>query len=186
MPGYRINVRNCQRAQVTANSTSSYTIGTPAAMPTLRSVDIALTSATGTLYGDGEKVSEIGLLTGATLNIGIDKLTSDDKVALLGATKNSSGVVTYKTTDKPVVTAMYMEIEHDDGGYEAIWLLCGKAQPLSVNAQQREDNITFSTETLTMNFVRREKDKALMKMADTDDTAFNTAAQTSFKTSPDI
>ena len=56
--GYRINVKNCKRASVTADSSSAYTIGTPVDMPTLRNVEIAFTSSSGTLYGDGEK--EIG------------------------------------------------------------------------------------------------------------------------------
>ena len=184
--GYRINVRNCQRAEVTVDSDSTYTLGTVYAMPTLRQVDLAFTSASGTLYGDGEKVSEVSLINGATLQFGIDKLTQADKVALLGVTEDAKGIVSYKTTDKPVKTAIYFEVEHDDGGYEAIWLLCGKAQPIGVSAQQREDNITFSTETVTMNFVRRAKDKTVMKMGDTDDVTFTSSYQTSFKASPDI
>ena len=184
--GYRINVRNCKRADVTVDSDSTYTLGTVVAMPDLRQVDLAFTSASGTLYGDGEKVSEVSLINGATLQFGIDKLTQADKVALLGVTKDAKGVVSYKTTDKPPKTAIYFEVEHDDGGYEAIWLLCGKAQPIGVSAQQREDNITFSTETVNMTFVRREKDKMVMRMADTDDSAFTTANQTAFKASPDI
>ena len=184
--GYRINVRNCQRAAVTVDSDSTYTLGTVVAMPTLRQVDLAFTSASGTLYGDGEKVSEVSLINGATLQFGIDKLTQADKVALLGVTEDAKGVVSYKTTDKPPKTAIYFEVEHDDGGYEAIWLLCGKAQPIGVSAQQREDNITFSTETVNMTFVRREKDKMVMRMADTDDSDFTTANQTAFKASPDI
>lgn len=184
--GYRINVRNCKRAAVTVDSDSTYTLDTVVAMPTLRQVDLAFTSASGTLYGDGEKVSEISLINGATLQFGIDKLTQADKVALLGVTKDAKGVVSYKTSDKPPKTAIYFEVEHDDGGYEAIWLLCGKAQPIGVSAQQREDNITFSTETVNMTFVRREKDKTVMKMADTDDNTFTSANQTAFKASPDI
>lgn len=184
--GYRINVKNCKRASVTADSSSAYTIGTPVDMPTLRNVEIAFTSASGTLYGDGEKVSEVSLVNGATLQFGIDKLTQADKVALLGISKDAKGVTSYKTTDKPPKVAIYFEVEHDDGGYEAVWLLSGKAQPIGVTAQQREDNITFSTETVNMTFVRRELDKTVMKMADTDDADFTTANQTAFKASPDI
>ena len=184
--GYRINVRNCKRATVTVDSDSTYTLDTVVAMPTLRQVDLAFTSASGTLYGDGEKVSEVSLINGATLQFGIDKLTQADKVALLGVTKDAKGVVSYKTSDKPPKTAIYFEVEHDDGGYEAIWLLCGKAQPIGVSAQQREDNITFSTETVNMTFVRREKDKTVMKMADTDDNTFTSSYQTAFAASPDI
>lgn len=184
--GFIVNVRNCKRAAVTADTSSSYTIGTPVAMPTLRSIDIAFTSSSGALYGDGEKVSEIALITGATLQLAIDKLTSDDIVALTGATKSAKGVVSRKTTDKPGKVAIYFEAEHDDGGYEATWLLVGRAQPVGKSAAQREDNITYSTESLTMNFIRREKDKTVIMQADTDDVTFDTAAQTAFASAPDI
>lgn len=184
--GYRVNVRNCKRADVTVDSNSTYTIANLTAMPTLRQVELAFTSSTGTLYGDGEKVSEVSLITGATLQFGIDKLTQTDKAKLLGITVDAKGVQAYKTTDKPPKVAIYFEVEHDDGGYEAVWLLCGKAQPIGVTAQQREDNINYSTETVNMTFVRREKDKAVIKMADTDDPAFTSAYQTSFASSPDI
>ena len=184
--GYRINVRNCKRAAVTAGTSSSYTIATPVAMPTLRSVDISFKSASGELYGDGELVSNRTKMTGATLQLGIDKLTLADKAALLGATESSKGTLPIKTTDTPGKVAIYFEIEHDDGGYEAVWLLVGTAQPLPITAQQTESNINYSTETLNIDFVRRNKDKEVLVIADTDDVAFTTANQTAFATSPDI
>ena len=186
MAGYRINVRNCKRATVTSDTNAAYTIGTPVAMPTLRDIEIAFTTSSGTLYGDGEKVSEISLITGATLKFGIDKLTQADKVALLGISKSNKGVASYKTTDKPPKVAIYFEVEHDDGGFEATWLLVGKAQPIGMSAQQKEDSITYSTETVNIDFVRRELDKAVIMMADTDDADFTTANQTAFAASPDI
>ena len=184
--GYRVNVRNFKRAQVTADTNSSYTLGTVVPIPTLRSIDITMTTSSGSLYGDGEKVSEVSLVTGATLQFGIDKLSAADKVAIFGVSKSAKGIQSYKTTDTPVKTAVYFEIVHDDGGYEAIWLLCGKAQPLGTSATQREDNITYSTETVTMNFIRREKDKTVYMLADTDDSDFTVANQTAFASAPDI
>ena len=186
MPGYRINVRNCKRAAVLANNRTTYTIDTPVAMPTLRSVDVTLKSSTGELYGDGELVSQIAKLTGATIQFGIDKVTLADRVALTGATKTAKGVLQVKTTDTPPAVALYFEMQHDDGGYEAVWLLVGKCQPMSISAQQQESNITYSTETITIDFVRREKDKIVLMHADTDDSSFDTAAQTAFAAAPDI
>lgn len=184
--GYRVNVKNCKRATVSADTSSAYTITNLTSMPTLRNVEIAFTTSSGELYGDGEKVSEVSLINGASLQFGIDKLTQADKVALLGVSESAKGVVSYKTSDKPPKVAIYFEIEHDDGGYEATWLLCGKAQPIGVSAAQREDNVTYSTETVNMKFIRRNKDKTVMMMADTDDVAFTVANQTAFASSPDI
>lgn len=184
--GYRVNVKNCQRATVTADTSSSYTIGTPVAMPTLRTVDISFKSASGELYGDGELVSNKTKMTGATLKIDLDKISLADKAALMGATLSSKGVLAIKTTDVAPKTAIYFEIEHDDGGYEAIWLLVGTCEPINISGQQAESNINYSTESVNINFIRREKDKQVIAYADTDDAGFTTANQTSFKTSPDI
>lgn len=184
--GYRINVRNCKRASVTADTDSSYTIASLTSMPTLRSVDISFKSASGELYGDGEIVSNRTKMTGATLQLAIDKLTLADKVAFLGATESAKGTLPIKTTDTPGKVAIYFEIEHDDGGYEAVWLLVGTAQPIPITAQQTESSINYSTETLNIDFVRRNKDKAVIVIADTDDNLFTTANQTAFASSPDI
>ena len=184
--GYRVNVKNCQRATVTADTSSSYTIGTPVAMPTLRTVDISFKSASGELYGDGELVSNKTKMTGATLKIDLDKISLADKAALTGATLSNKGVLAIKTTDVAPKTAIYFEIEQDDGGYEAVWLLVGTCEPINISGQQAESNINYSTESININFIRREKDKQVIAYADTDDAGFTTANQTSFKTSPDI
>ena len=115
--GYRVNVRNFKRAQVTADTNSSYTLGTVVPIPTLRSIDITMTTSSGSLYGDGEKVSEVSLVTGATLQFGIDKLSAADKVAIFGVSKSAKGIQSYKTTDTPVKTAVYFEIVHERWQY---------------------------------------------------------------------
>lgn len=184
--GYRINVKNCQRANVTADTSSSYTIGTPVAMPAIRQVDISFKSASGELYGDGEIVSNKTKITGATLKLDIDKLTLDDKAAFMGSTKTSKGTLPIKVTDTSPKVAIYFEMEHDDGGYEAVWLLVGNAEPINISGQQQEGQINYSTESVNINFIRREKDKELLVIGDTDDNGFTAANQTAFKSSPDI
>ena len=184
--GFKINVKNCQRANVTADTSSSYTIAAPVAMPSIRTVDVSFKTASGELYGDGEVVSNIALLTGATLKLDTDKLTLADRAAFMGSTLTADGILDVATTDKPPKVAIYAEIEHDDGGYEAVWLLVGRAEPANITGQQKEQNITYSTDTININFIRREKDKKLLRLADTDDANFTTAKQTAFKASPDL
>jgi hypothetical protein len=81
---------------------------------------------------------------------------------------------------------MYMEIELDNGGYEAVWLLVGKAQPVNITGNQSETSINYTTDELTVDFVRRELDKCVLKYADTDNSDFTSTNQTAFKASPDI
>ena len=185
--GYKMNVKNCQYAPVSVDTDSTYTLGTIVALPAIRTVDIAFTLATGELYGDGEIVSKRAKLTGAQLRLGIDKLPQAARAAMLGHTvETSKGILDVKTTDVPIEIAMYMEIELDNGGFEAVWLLVGKAQPVNITGNQSETSINYTTDELTIDFIRREKDKCVLKYADTDNSDFTGAVRTSFKAGPDV
>ena len=183
---YKMNVKNCKYAPVSVNTNAAYTLGTAVDLPAIRTVDIAFTLATGELYGDGEIVSKRAKLTGATLTLGIDKLPQAARAAMLGHTVDANGIMSVKTTDVPIEIAMYMEIELDNGGYEAVWLLVGKAQPVNITGNQSETSINYTTDELTVDFIRRELDKNVIKYADTDNEDFDSAAQTAFKASPDV
>ena len=136
--------------------------------------------------GDGALVAKDARLTGAVLKLGIDKLPQAARAAILGHTVTAKGVMQVKTTDTPIKIAVYAEIELNNGGYEAFWLLSGKAEPVNITGQQSEGNINYTTDELTINFIRRERDKQVISYADTDNSAFNAAAQTAFKAGPDI
>ena len=56
--GYKMNVRNCKFAPVSADDSTTYTLGTAVDLPDLRTVDVAFTLATGELYGEGALVSK--------------------------------------------------------------------------------------------------------------------------------
>ncbi len=184
--GFKMNVKNCKYAPVSVDTTETYTLGTAVNLPAIRTVDIAFTLATGELYGDGEVVSKRAKLTGATLRLGIDKLPQAARAAMLGHTVNAKGIMSVKTTDTPAKIAVYLEIELDDGGYEAVWLLSGKAQPVNITGNQSETSINYTTDELTIDFIRREKDKQVIAYADTDNENFDSSAQTSFRSSPDV
>ena len=185
--GYKMNVKNCKYAPVSVNNSTTYTLGTAVNLPAIRTVDIAFTLATGELYGDGELVSKRAKLTGATLKLGIDKIPQAARAAILGHTiETSKGIMDVKTTDTPIEIAVYLEIELDDGGYEACWLLSGKAQPANITGNQSETSINYTTDELTIDFIRREKDKCVIKYADTDNADFTSTVQTAFKSAPDV
>lgn len=184
--GYKFNVKNCKYAPVSVDTDSTYTLGTPVDLPDLRTIDIAFTVATGELYGDGALVAKDSRLTGAQAKIGIDKVPQAARAAMLGHTITADGVMTVKTTDTPIKIALYAEIELNNGGYEAFWLMSGKCQPINITGAQSESNINYTTDELTIDFIRRLKDKAVIFYADTDNVAFDSTNQTAFKSSPDI
>ena len=184
--GYKFNVRNCQYAPVSVNSDSTYTLGTIVKLPALREIDITFMTATGELYGDGKLVAKDAKITGATLKIGIDKIPQTAHSAILGHTVTAKGVEQIKTSDNPIEIAVYAEIPLNNGGYEAFWLVSGKAEPVNIAGKQSEGNITYTTDELTVNCIARLKDDLVIARADTDNSDFNAAAQTAFLSGPDI
>lgn len=186
MGGYKFNVKNCQYAPVSTDTTSAYSLGTIVPLPDLRTIDIAFLTATGELYGDGKLAAKDAKLTGAQAKIGINKIPQAARAALLGHTVSAKGIMSIKTTDTPLQIALYAEIELNNGGYEAVWLLSGKCEPINITGNQAEGNINYTTDELTINFIARKKDDTVCMYADTDNSAFDTAAQTAFKSAPDI
>lgn len=186
MGGYKYNVKNCQYAPVSTDTTSAYTLGTIVPLPDLRTLDITFLTATGELYGDGKLVAKDSKLTGAQAKIGIDKVPQAARAALLGHTVSAKGVMAVKTGETPLQIALYAEIELNNGGYEAVWLLSGKCEPINITGNQAEGNINYTPDELTIDFIARKKDNAVCMYADTDNADFNTAAQTAFKSAPDI
>lgn len=183
--GYRINVKNAKYAPVSVDSATTYTIGTPVDLPGLMTIDLTMLTATGELYGDGAIVSKIAKATGATLKFGINKISTAVRAALLGSTVNTNGSVDTKMGDVPGQVAFYFETEQDDGKKEQLWLVSGKAEPFGMSAQQTESNVNYSTDEITINFVRREKDKLLYRLVDTNDTTVTSTYSSAFASDPD-
>lgn len=180
---YRVNCEAAAYAVVSANNSNTYTVGTKKALAGLMTADIAFSLASGTLYGDGTIKENIGQITGATLTIEVNKLDVDARAELMGHTY-TNGILDVKTGDTPPEIAFYFEMPSSKGTKEQIWLLVGKAQPSNIAGNQRTDNINFTTDSMTINFVANEKDKIVMRLADTADSAFTTSSSTSFASAP--
>lgn len=183
---YRINVRNCKFCPVSVDTASTYTLGTAVPLPDLDTVELTFTGASGELYGDGELVDKRSSITGAQLKLGIDKVSQAARAAMGGHTVDSNGILRVKTTDVAPKIAVYLETENTDNQKEAMWLLVGIAEPIGFTGKQKEANITYSTDSITINCVRRNKDKELFALGDSDNTTWATAKQTAFASSPDL
>lgn len=180
---YRINVENAAYALLTANTKTAYTAATKKPLPGSMSVDLTLQLATGKTYGDGVIKSNIARATGATLKYGINKVAIEDRAEILGQTY-ANGVLSCKAGDSAPYIAFYFEVPSDNGTMEQIWLFVGKAQPFGLTAKQIEDNITFSTDEVTIEFKPRLFDKKIFDWADTANADFTEELSTAFKASP--
>lgn len=178
----RINVKNLKYAVLTANSSSEYTYATINEMAKAMQIQLTPTLATGTLYGDGAKEEDLAKLTGITVQLDSNKLPIEVRADILDNTYEN-GVLTESKSDEPKEIAMGFEVEQTNGKREVIWLLSGKAQPYANTYAQSTDNITFSTDTITVSFVPRSLDGAIRKFGDTANADFTDTMANSFLSS---
>ncbi len=180
----RINVQNAAYAVLKENTTSAYEMDDKHPLPGLRSIDLALQMASGTLYGDGVVEEEVDKITGAIVKIDINKIPIEDRARMNGA--HYDGIMDVTTDDKAPEIALYFETESSKaGGKEQLWLMCGKVQPIGMAAQQTEGNVNFSTDTMTVKCTRRKKDRRVLRLGDTENEKFSSAASKEFESNPD-
>lgn len=181
----RINVCNAKYKLLKENTTSAYTMGEDTyPLPGLRSIDLAILMASGTLYGDGVVDENVDKITGAQVKFDINKIPIEDRSRMNGA--NYDGIMDLTTDDKAPEIALYFETESSKKGKkEQMWLLCGKVQPIGMAAQQTEGNVTFSTDTMTVACTQRKKDKKVLRLGDTENTKFTEKDSKGFEENPD-
>jgi len=135
--------------------------------------------ATGTLYGDGNKEEDVGMLKGIAVAVDTNKVFAETRAEIMGNTI-VDGIVIEKAGDQPPDIAVGYEVEQLGGTKEQVWLLKGKAQPGNQTIQQSTDNLNFSTDSTTINFIPRESDSQIRFFGDTANTDYTAAQATAF------
>ena len=95
----------------------------------------------------------------------MNKIPVEVRADLMGNTYEN-GVVHEKAGDEAPYIAMGYKVEQTNKKAELIWLLKGRAQPINSNVQQSTENMNFSTDSVTINFIPRDSDKELRFFAD--------------------
>lgn len=181
---YRINIKNPVYSLLTSDDKTSCVYGDVKSLGEAMEIQITPTLATGTLYGDGAKVDDSVKITGIDVQFGATKIPIEDRASMLGNTY-VNGVLVENKTDQSKYIAFGYEVEQTDGKRECIWLLKGKAQPISSTSQQSESNINYSTDSIKISFIPRTFDGAIRAFGDTANDAFTTALADAFlKTVP--
>ncbi|WP_291568543.1 major tail protein [Clostridium sp. UBA2485] len=172
----RINVKNMVYAILTKDDTQTVEYGPVKPFAKAMQIQVTPSVSSGTLYGDGIKQEVIGKLTGLTVVADINKLPIDVRTEILGITYEN-GVATDKAGDEAKEIALGYLVEQTGDTDEYIWLLKGRPQPYASTVQQQTDNINFSTDSVTIEFVPREHDEEIRKFADSADLAFTKEMQ---------
>lgn len=181
---YRINITNPVYALLTSDTADVVEYGDVKSLGEAMQVQITPSVSAGRLFGNGVPQEDISKLTGIAMALDATKIPIEEKAIIQGH-EYKNGVVVEKAGDEaPYIAVGYM-IEGTNKKNEYVWLLKGRCAPMNETVKQSEDNITFSTDTVNINFIPRTKDKEIRYYADSANAGFTTAqADAWFKTGP--
>lgn len=162
----RINIENPVYCKLLTDEVGNTTYGEVKPLSPAMQIQVTASLASGVLYGNGVQEENIAKLTGLTVVLDVNKISIEDRAEILG-NKFENGVLGEVAGDEAPYIALGYEVPETNGCKELIWLLKGRAQPYNSNVQQSTDNINFSTDSITINFIPRTSDKRLRFFGDT-------------------
>ena len=167
----RINVKNLVYCKLTTDTKTGVEYGAVNDLAKAMTVQITPSQATGVLYGDGAQEENLAKLTGLSAKLEVNKVPIEARADIQGHTYEN-GVMIYDKADQAPYIAIGYQIEGTNGYSEYVWLLKGRVQEGNQNANQATDNINFSTDEMTINFVPREYDGYMEFTADSSNADF--------------
>jgi len=178
---YKINIKHPVYALLTADASTGTTYGSVKTFGEAQQVTVTPAVATGNLYGNGSKVDASVKLTGLTVSYKATKIPIETLADIYNYDV-TSGVMSV-SSKVPNYIAFGYEVEQTTGKSEYVWLLKGRPQPITEDVTQSQDNITYSTDTISIEFVERLSDNLFEKFADANNDDF-TGASTWFNAVP--
>ena len=167
----RINVKNLVYCKLTTDTKTGVEYGDVKSLAKAMTIQVTPSQATGVLYGDGAQEENLAKLTGLSAKLEVNKLPIEARADIQGHTYEN-GVMIYDKADQAPYIALGYQIEGTNGYSEYVWLLKGRVQEGNQNANQATDNINFSTDEMTINFVPREYDGYFEYTADSSNGDF--------------
>lgn len=162
---YRINLTDPVYAEVITDENEGTTYGEVKSLGEAQQAQVTPSVASGQLYGNGAIVDSSAMLTGLSMVLSTTKIPIEAQVDIYNY-KVKDGVVQVKAGTKPKYIAVGYVVEQTNGSRELVWLLKGRPQPLNSDVKQSEGNINYSTDSITIDFVRRKSDGMLKFFAD--------------------
>lgn len=180
----RINITNPVYSKMLTDTAEGTTYGPVKSIGKAMQIQLTPSVATGVLYGNGKKDEDLGLLKGISAALDVNKLFAEVRAEIMGNTM-VDGIVIEADGDQAPDIALGFEVEQSGGTKEQVWLLKGRAQPANQTIQQSTDNINFSTDSITINFIPRESDGQIRFYGDTANSDYSTTqAEAFFATGP--
>lgn len=170
--GYKINITNPVYCLVTTDDASGTTYGDVKSFGEAQEIQVTPSVASGQLFGNGAQVDSSSKLTGISVSFQTTKVLIEARQEIFGE-EVQDGVVITKAGQMANYIALGYEVEQTNGKSQYVWLLKGRPAPMNESVAQSTDNVTYSTDTIDINFVRRDSDKALKYFADLSNPDFS-------------
>lgn len=161
----RINVKNIVYALLLSDTSEGVSYGDVKSLGAAMQVQLTPSLSSGTLFGDGVQQENIAKLNGIAMVIDVNKVPIEERAVILGS-EYKDGVLIDKAGDEAPYIAVGYKVEETNASVELVWLLKGRAQPFNSTAQQSTENINFSTDSISINFIPRDFDGVVRYFAD--------------------
>ena len=175
---YKINVQNVHLAEIT-ESPGTLTFSAPEHVAGAMEIGRKPNVSPGTLWGDGKISHTTSMKNAYEINISMNKIPSKWRRYMEGATV-VNGVESGTSKDEPKPFAIGWEVEKTGGKKELIWFLYCKANPVEETVRQSEENINYSTDSITITATEHDSLDRFYTFIDTEDTAITPEMVTNF------
>ncbi|MFR9278527.1 MAG: major tail protein [Ezakiella coagulans] len=146
----RINVKNLYMAKATKQEDGQVVFDKPEHIIGMEKISRKTQMASGKKYGDGKIRKNSIKKSGYELSLSLNNLPSEWRNYLEGTTFTDGGVEYATSKDMPNYFATGWEVEKTGGFSEFVWFPFCQAQPIEQETQQTEDNINYSTDSITI------------------------------------
>ena len=145
----KINVVDVHLAEITESPEGTLVFGTPEHVPGAMEIGKVPQVSSGQLYGDGKVTHSTSRVNSHQITVSQNKLPSKWRRYMEGKIVNN-GVESGTSKDEPKPFAIGWAVEKTGGEKELIWFLYCKAEPIQETVRQSEDNINYSTDSVTI------------------------------------
>lgn len=168
MSEVKINVQNVHLAEVEKSPTGDITFSAPEHVAGAMEIGKVPQMASGQLYGDGKIRHSNSRKTKYQLTVNLNKLPTKWRRYMEGVSVKN-GVESGTSSDEPKHFAIGWEVEKTGKQKEMIWFLYCLAEPIQTSDKQSEDNVVYSTDSITISALEEDKLGRYYTLIDSED-----------------
>lgn len=150
-----VGLQDIYYAKLIKDDATGVEYDTPKMLLPAITANLTPTVNSATLFGNDGPIVTANALGEITLEIGIANITLETQADLLGSTLNADGLLIDNSDDQAPEVALGFRRSMSDGSFVYTWLLKGKFQLPTEEAQTKQGEPSFQTPTITGVFLKR-------------------------------